>query len=303
MTTSPPLDNDATLEEWQRWRTARNAALAAPYDWLSVVGYHWVTAAEEATADQLPSVPGRWWVEDAVLHVRAGVADGLHLLGPEEDGPLADTATVTVAEAGAVPFATIGAGDLDDGGPVLIEVLRRGGYYALRLRDPQASARSAFAGVPTFEHDPSWVVDVQLVPYDQPRVVRVGAAAPSLEQLATAVGEVVLRRDGREHRLVATARGDDWLLAFSDATSGVLTSAWRAVPVLGDPASGRGVIDLNRATNYPYAFSDYGTCPRPVAGNHLDLEVTAGEKAPAGRSGVPPTEGGPTALPGKQLLP
>ena len=72
--------------------------------------------------------------------------------------------------------------------------------------------------------------------------------------------------------------------------------------VEGDPASGVGVLDLNRAVSYPYAFSDFGTCPAPVDGNVLPFPVAAGEKAPAGRSGVPPTAGGPTALPGPPPL-
>lgn len=304
MTTTTTRE-DTAAQEWQRWRQQRDAGLAAPYDWLSVVGYHWVTAGAAADAAHVPDVPGRWWVDDGTLHVHAEASEDLHLLSTDGVGSarLDGVATVTVEEAGAHRFATIGGGALDDDGPVLVEVLRRGGYYALRLRDPRAEARASFTGVPTFPYDPSWVLDVDLVPYEAPRTVRVGVAAPDLEQLATAVGEVVLRRDGREHRLVATGRDGSWSVSFSDATSGVLTAAWRVVPVEGDPASGRGTVDLNRAISYPYVFSDFGTCPRPVAGNHLDLEVTAGEKAPTGRSGVPPTEGGPTALPGKQLLP
>ena len=297
MTTTADLD----LEQWQTWRSERDAGLAAPYDWLSVVGYSWITG-EQAAPTVVPGVPGRWWVADGVLHVAADPADGLHLIGSGE--PLDGSATAEVAEAGSIRFAAIGAplAETDDG-PVLVEVVRRGGYYALRLRDPQAPARAAFDGVPVFDHDPSWVLDVELHPYDESQQVRVGAAAPGLEQVATAVGEVSFERNGRTHRLVAIGRGEQWYLSFSDATSGVLSSAWRIVPVDGDPATGRGTLDLNRATNFPYVFSDFGTCPRPIAGNHLDLEVTAGEKAPTGRTGVPPTEGGPTALPGKQLLP
>lgn len=298
---APSLD-PAFEEGWRQWRTERDAGLAAPYDWLAVVGFHWVTASSVAEAEAVPDVPGRWWVADGVLHLQAEPGDALHAV---ESGAVLDGVhRVEVPEAGAERFVTIG-GPLreEDDGPVLVEVLRRGGYYALRLRDPRAAARRAFDGVPTFEPDPSWVIDVTLHPYPAPRQVRVGAAAPGLEQVATAVGEVTFERDGRSHRLVAIGRGDLWYLSFSDATSGVLTSAWRIVPVDGDPSRGHGVVDLNRATNYPYVFSDFGTCPRPVAGNHLDLEVTAGEKAPSGRTGVPPVVGGPTALPGEQLLP
>lgn len=305
MSTTTPSRTDAELarEAWQSWRAERDSGLAAPYDWVAVVGYHWVTAATEASAIAVPDVPGRWWVADGVLHVTAGAEDAL--FRATDQATLIDGfETAEVPEAGSQRFATIGAplSETDDG-PVLIEVVRRGGYYALRLRDPQAPARAAFSGVPAFDHNPSWVIDVELHPYEEPQQVRVGAAAPGLEQVATAIGEVTFERDGRRHRLVAIGRGEQWYLSFSDATSGVLTSAWRIVPIEGEVADGVGTVDLNRAMNFPYVFTDFGTCPRPIAGNHLDLEVTAGERAPTGRTGVPPTEGGPTALPGKQLLP
>uniref|UniRef100_UPI0028B0B5EE DUF1684 domain-containing protein n=1 Tax=Miniimonas arenae TaxID=676201 RepID=UPI0028B0B5EE len=149
---------------------------------------------------------------------------------------------------------------------------------------------------------PAWRLTARLEPYAAPRPVVVGAAAPGLTQRASAVGEVVLERDGEEVRLVATGSPSSWSVAFTDATSGVTSSAWRAVAVLGDPADGEGEVDLNRAVNFPYAFSDFGTCPRPIEGNALPLAVEAGERSPSGRTGVPPTEGGPTALPGPQLL-
>ena len=38
------------------------------------------------------------------------------------------------------------------------------------------------------------------------------------------------------------------------------------------------LIDFNRTINLPFAFTPYGTCPAPVAGNRLGLPVTAGEK-------------------------
>jgi len=40
------------------------------------------------------------------------------------------------------------------------------------------------------------------------------------------------------------------------------------------------VLDFNRATNLPCAFTDFATCPLPPAGNHLPFGVEAGEKTP-----------------------
>lgn len=295
---------DVLVAAWREFRADREAALARPHDWLSVVGLEWV----RDDPARLGSLPGRWWEVDGVLHVQAGAEEGLTVLAaqaptppgdgeasPAEDFLLDGELTLLVEEGGAQPFATFGD-------QVRVDVLRRGGYYGLRLRDPAAPARRDFAGVPIWDHDPVWRLPVRLEPYPEPRVVVVGSAAPGLTQRASAVGEVVLTWRGAEHRLVATGRHGSWSVSFSDATSGIESSAWRAAAVEGDPVSGHGVLDLNRAVNYPYAFSDYGTCPAPVPGNTLPFPVTAGEKAPSGRSGVPPASGGSSALPGPQRL-
>ena len=287
------LDAAGSLTELDRWtafRASREDGLRQPHDWLSVSGFLWVS--EEPA--QLAPVPGTWWVSGDAVHVRASAADGLEILAADGTATVLDGETsLSLGEAVGQRLARFG----DD---VLVEALLRGGYYALRLRDPQAPARTSFDGVPTFDYDPSWRIPVRFEPYEAVRKVTVNAAAPGLTQVAATVGEIVFERDGVEHRLVATSRGEGWAASFSDETSGVETSAWRSVPIEGDATSGEGIVDFNYATNYPYAFSDFGTCPAPVKANQLALAVRAGELAPAGRTGVPPTSGGPTALPGPQ---
>ncbi|MBK5248961.1 MAG: DUF1684 domain-containing protein [Actinomycetales bacterium] len=288
----------AAVTEWETWHAGREEQLRQPHDWLSVSGYLWLPRSAAA----LPGLPGRWWADDDGAHVRAPASEGARLIDPDgapgevldgEAGEVLDgEAGVSVGEAGSSRFLLTA----DD---VLVEVVVRGGFYAVRLRDPRTETRSASDGVPTYDYDPSWVVDVTTEVYDEPRPTRVGTAAPGLVQVANAVGEVSFERDGATHRLVAVGHGPSWAVLFSDRTSGVTSSAWRIVVVTGEAATGRAVLDLNRAVNMPYAFTDYGTCPRPVDGNRIDLSVTAGERAPAGRSGVP-GEDAPTRVPAVQ---
>jgi hypothetical protein len=40
------------------------------------------------------------------------------------------------------------------------------------------------------------------------------------------------------------------------------------------------VLDFNRATNLPCAYTDFATCPLPPAENHLPIAVDAGEQNP-----------------------
>jgi uncharacterized protein (DUF1684 family) len=43
-------------------------------------------------------------------------------------------------------------------------------------------------------------------------------------------------------------------------------------------ASGKTIIDFNKAFNPPCVFSDFATCPLPPPQNRLAIAITAGEK-------------------------
>jgi uncharacterized protein (DUF1684 family) len=186
--------------------------------------------------------------------------------------------TVVVPEAGST-LAALGA----DG--VAAEVALRTGRYLVRVRDPKAPARTGFTGVPTYAYDPSWVLDAPVRWYDEPRPTLVRAAQPGLRHHVRVVGELDVVRDGVTTTLAITGQqAGTGSVLFSDTTQD--TAEWRVVslPPVDAPASGELAttvrLDLNRAINFPAAFSDHGTCPRPVDGNHLPVPVTAGEKDP-----------------------
>jgi hypothetical protein len=88
--------------------------------------------------------------------------------------------------------------------------------------------------------------------------------------------------DGTPVSLTAFGGADGALLVlFTDATSGVTTyGANRSLAVGAPDEDGRVVLDFNRATNLPCAYTDLATCPLPPAENRLPLAVEAGEKIP-----------------------
>lgn len=286
----PGMDQPGSVQgraAWQAWHSQREADLRRPHDWLSVSNLQWVRGTDQ----QLPGVPGRWSARGGDLEVFFEPVDGVRVLtdGTAAPGVSVGTFGLQVPAAGSRRFALVGQ--------VLIEVIRRAGCYAVRLRDPQTPTRTGFTGVPVFDYDPAWVIAARMERFDTPRPVPVASAAPGLEQVATTIGTLTMRIDGQDHVLRATGSARRWHLSFSDDTSGTLTSAWRGVPVQTSGAQ-RGLVDFNRAINFPCAFTDFGTCPAPVAGNHLPVAVLAGERAPHGRAGVPPASPRPTPLPG-----
>lgn len=272
-------------QQWHQWHAQREESLREPHGWLSISAYHWITG----TSDVIDGVPGTWSAAGDRLTVTATPSDGLLISDDDGDQLVDGGRTIELAESGSQAFA--------HHGDHLIEVIRRAGRYALRLRDPDAPTRTRFDGVPTYGYDPAWVLDARLQPFGEPATAVVGSAAPGLRQTIQTVGTVAIEIDGQQHTLTATGTPEAWRVSFSDETSGTETAAWRAVGVDATGA-GTGRIDFNRAVNYPYVFTDYGTCPRPVAGNHLPVPVRAGEKAPHGRTGVPLASGGATAVPG-----
>ncbi|WP_159796241.1 DUF1684 domain-containing protein [Puerhibacterium puerhi] len=292
-TSLPAAAGGHAAEAWSAWRAGRERDLAAPHGWLTLVGYHWLPA-EPGT---LPGVPGVWWADTEGAHVRGG-DPGRHGAPTLVGEALRHGATDTLLEEGRssvvgtyLPLGRApegGAVDGEAGGEtaaVAVELVRRTGRYAIRLRDPLAPARLGFTGVPTFGYDEAWVRDVPLRRHAEPSDLVVGAARAGLVHRVQAIGEIDLAdADGRRTAtLTLTGKGGAATLLFSDEADGV--APWRALWVdLPDDvppgASGTLRLDLNRVLNLPYAFSDHGTCPAPAPGNHVPFAVAAGEKAP-----------------------
>jgi uncharacterized protein (DUF1684 family) len=255
---------------WATWHAEREDELRTPHGWLSLTELHWLTP-EPATFD---GVPGRWSATPDGVVLTASTADGLVVRSVQEPRPV--EGTVTLHPVDGQP------GTLVEFGDSVIEVIRRTDAHAIRVRDPKAITRTAFAGVPAFPVSERWVVEARFEPYAEPRPITVDAVVEGLNHYFTAVGVVRFELDGAEHELVALPGKRGGLsLHFRDATSGDTTYPGGRSVQLADPApDGSVTIDFNRLTNLPCAFTDYATCPLPPAGNHLRVAIEAGERTP-----------------------
>jgi len=255
-------------DAWIRWHTAREADLATDHGWLSLTGFHWLPD----TATALDGLPGRWWAGDGVATLAATATDGLTSVAPGRRA-VEGTITGSVAEAGSLPWVRHGNR--------LVELVRRGGRYAIRVRDPRAPERAAFNGIPAFDVDPSWIRPGRFTPFPEPRAITVDTARADLRQQIIAVGIVEISfPDGPRTVLATAGQGGRLNLAFRDRTNDGLTAPWRVVSTSIPIETGALVVDFNRTVNPPFAFTAYGICPAPVPANTLSLAVTAGELAP-----------------------
>jgi len=259
---------------WKRWHISRQRDLAVPHGWLSLTHFQWLDESPAA----LPGLPGALRVQrrDGALlaAVFADVSDGLRLAaGPQAGESVHGEVTAEVPEAGSLLWLRHRE--------VLVELVLRGGRYAVRVRDPQGPELAAFQGIPALPVSEAWQVPATFTAFDAPRAVTVDTARDDLRQNVTAVGTVGFEVNGRPYSLTATRGPDDRLfVSFRDLTNGTQTAPWRVVATSAPTDDGSLVIDFNRAVNLPFAFTEFGTCPAPVPGNDLSLAVTAGELAP-----------------------
>lgn len=271
-TAAPSLTPEA---EWQAWHSERNSALAADHGWLSLISFEWLS--EERS--RISHFPGRWYTDG-----RIAAASFQHGTSTSRD-------TAVVLRDGE-PFAGEAVFELSDGdsdtsfssGTRVAEVAMRGGRYAVRVRDSSAPTLKQFTGVPIFDYSPAAVVEASFDMFNQPVVVMGETARKGVLTTYNLVGDVVFTYNDVECRLAVTGDPYEELTAvFYDETNGTETADWRAVAFPG-PQSEVGTdnfrIDFNRATNFPAAFTPFGTCPKPVKGNSLPVAVRAGEKRP-----------------------
>ncbi|MGH8967246.1 MAG: DUF1684 domain-containing protein, partial [Actinomycetes bacterium] len=115
-------------QEWAAWHTAREEELRTPHGWLSLTALHWL----DGTARGFDGLPCTWRATgDGGVELTAGGEAAL-------DG-VAVTGTVRLEPVDGQPGALVEVGDRR------VEVIRRTDEYVLRVRDPQAITRTAFA--------------------------------------------------------------------------------------------------------------------------------------------------------------
>ncbi|MFE6171448.1 DUF1684 domain-containing protein [Streptomyces sp. NPDC056464] len=268
-----PTGIDTFTAEWEAWHQRRDSALAHEHGFLAVTGLHWPTPDPQ----RFPGAPGTWSAGD----------DGVIVVLDEGEELVIDGTVVRGRHAfGVIPER---GGVNAVWGDAVIEIARRGGLDLLRPRHPEHPLRTAFAGTPAYAADPRWVITGTYTPFPEPRPTTVGAAVEGLQHVYDAPGRIRFRIDGRELGLTAFngQTPGSLMVLFTDATSGVTTyPANRALQIVAPGPDGSVVLDFNRATNLPCAYTDFATCPLPPAENRLPVAIEAGEKIPHERKPI-----------------
>jgi uncharacterized protein (DUF1684 family) len=260
-------ESEEEQQSWKAWREQRAETVSAPYGSLSLTGTYWLV---DAVDGRIEGVPGHW--------AQTGDGDGVVLTaGPDDgltvDGRPLDGAVPLIADTGPADASRLVHGERR------LVVLHREGLWAVRIWDPAAGARLAFAGIEAFDYDPRWALPAVFRPYGEDRSVRV-PNADGVERGLAVGGELAFTVGGTGHSLAVAVEPDGSLWGvIADGTSGTGSFRFRFIRPPAPAADGSVVLDLNRALLPPCAFADGFICPFPPPGNTLPFPVEAGERA------------------------
>jgi uncharacterized protein (DUF1684 family) len=274
MTVTGPASTDTFAAEWEEWHNKKEAWLADPHGFLAITSLHWLTPTPQRYND----AAGVWSTLDDRVTVRLDDGEELIVNGEPVHGTFQFP---VIAERGGINARW---------GDAVLEVAKRGGHHILRPRHSSNPLRLDYRGTPVFPPDPRWRVRGRYLPFDQPRPTTVGAAVEGLEHVYDAPGRIEFELDGEQLSLTAFPGYSPGSLSvlFTDATGGRTTyAAVRALQIAEPDADGSVIVDFNRASNLPCAYTDLATCPLPPAENRLQIAIEAGEKTPYERSDAP----------------
>ncbi len=253
-------------EAWKQWSDGRAASVGSPHGQLALTGTHWL-APEPA---EISGLPGLWWSDPEGVRLRAAEADGIVPESP--DGAAAAVDGETLLRPDTDPAA-----DVATLGDLRLVPIEREGDIALRVFDPAAPARAAFAGIAAYPYAPDWAVPAVFTPFEDDRAVLV-PNADGRERPLPVTGSIAFTLAGEPHTLTVSRSGAGLSGVIADATSGKDTYRFRFITLPAPDAAGRTVLDLNRAHLPPCAFADHFICPFPPPGNRFAIAVEAGEK-------------------------
>lgn len=274
----PQIDANAYAKEIEQWHAERLAGLKSEDGWLTLVGLFWLKEGENRigsdksndiilTKEQIGSQSGVFILKNGAVQFEAPPRSGFTVAGQpvtqlelksDEDG------SPTVLQSGSLTF----------------QIIKRGDKLGLRVKDKQNPDRLNFQGTQFYPTDLKWRIEAQFVPYNPPKAVPITNVL-GMESGETSPGAVKFSVEGSSYRLDAiTEKGETkYFMIIADKTSGKETyPAGRYLYVDPPDATGRMIIDFNKAYSPPCAFTKFATCPLPPRQNRLPFAIEAGEK-------------------------
>ena len=261
----------------KQWHKQRIENLKKSDGWLNLVGLYWLkegknTFGTNPHADIVfprgkgPGYFGTFILNDGVVKVQ--INDGLQV---RNNGRSVTEMKLRNDMSGSPTVLSLGY--------LRWYVIKRSDKYGIRLRDLSAPLVKNFKGTEMFPINDDWRVEAKLKPYTPPKVITIPSIIGTKEE-DTVKAALQFKLQGKTYTLDPVVEGDQYFIIFADETNGVTTyGAGRFLYANLPGASGKTILDFNKAYDPPCNFTKFATCPLPPKNNYLHLKVTAGEKA------------------------
>lgn len=264
------LANVSTADEQQEniWRQAQESNLKQSVGWLSLCGLDWLKLGSQTIGS----------AKENAVHLPSGVGEakvGTLVYANDQVSLILEPLVMATVDG-----ERFNGGVLDKSvkiGSVTFAVIKRGKRVGIRSWDAESPTLKSFTGLKWFPIDASLKVDAKFVAYKPKKQISImnviGDTTPVMSP-----GYVEFKLGGKLYQLDAQDSHSGLFLNFSDGTSGKETYGAGRFLETDLPRNGHVVIDFNRATNPPCAYTDFATCPLPPSRNHLSVAIKAGEK-------------------------
>ena len=272
----PPSDG-VWRQSLETWKRERAESIAGPDGWLTLVSLGWIDEGDNLVGSdgsakvRLPSDRA-----PAQLGTLTLAADRVHA----HFGPGVTRGGVAFTEGDLLDDRDGQEPTVLEHGSLTMRVIKRGDRFALRVKDREHPARSAFAGLAYYPATPALRLRAHLESAPAGKTLPIVNVLGQTEQMPSP-GTLHFAVAGMPYTLDAVLEpGEPQLFVlFRDQTAGDDTyPSGRFVYATAPDAAGNVELDFNRAYNPPCAFTPYATCPLPPSQNRLPIRIEAGER-------------------------
>jgi uncharacterized protein (DUF1684 family) len=262
------------LQSVEKWRHDYQAKLTSDTGWLTVAGLFWMHEGENSFGSDPKN--------NIVLPAGAPAFAGVFSFHDGKTSVRLNPSVAATMNGKPVQTADLRPDSREDRvvlGDLTLFVHASGGRFAIRMKDKNSQLRKNFTGLNWFPIDPAYHVTAKFVSYPAPKELDSQNVLGDAIKLKV-IGYVSFSLKGQTIRLDAEENDSapGLFIVFRDLTSSKLTYPASRFLDTDVPKDGAVELDFNEAYNPPCAYNSFTTCPLPLPGNRLQIEIPVGEK-------------------------
>lgn len=278
----PPQSPDDWLSQLESFRADREKQLRSPDGWLAVAGLHWLRDGSSSFGSatncdiRLPSAAAPPFAGTLLLKNGSLSFSAAPNVPLQKNSAPADSGTLSLTD----PAPEADSTDRLQIGSISLQLLRRAGRLAIRIRDSKAARITEFPGERWFPPNSDWNLTARFTPADDGAELLIqNVRGQSLNQ--PLAGTVEFEYAGQIHKLQALADSPETLfIIFRDQTTAQQTWPGGRFLSIPRPSGHTFTLDFNRAYNPPCAYNPHTLCPLPPKTNSLPIAIPAGALRP-----------------------